>query len=334
MLSMGAANMTQSTIPSDVRERIIAAAEDLYVQSGRERVPTVDAVRRSSRADMNAVSTVMKEWRQAQTAKATPVAVAVPEPVQQASAVALATLWQQAVDLSNQSLRNAQAAWEVERQELDDMRAELAAGYEIQATELDTIKQQLTASEEKEKDQAQELATVRQREAAALSRADKAEARITEIERRAADLRTELDLAHNEVERQRAQSATDLDAAKVAIDALRNELSGVKRQAAADLEAANKAIESGCAELVKAQTKAEADAAAHANQHKLAKADAERLAESLSKAEGEREEAKQVAAEARERAAGLAGQLDVLKEQNSTLLAAIKSGDVAGQGKK
>lgn len=52
--------MIQPTIPADVRERVIAAAVDLYEQAGRERFPTVDAVRRLSRADMNAVSAVMK----------------------------------------------------------------------------------------------------------------------------------------------------------------------------------------------------------------------------------------------------------------------------------
>src|SRR3546814_17815003 len=73
--------MTQQApqIPADVRERIIAAATDLFEQSGRETMPTVDAVRRAARVDMNAASAVMKEWRRAQTAQAAPVAVAVPE---------------------------------------------------------------------------------------------------------------------------------------------------------------------------------------------------------------------------------------------------------------
>ena len=90
--------MTQAStaIPADVRERIIAAAADLFEQSGRETMPTVDAVRRAARVDMNAASSVMKEWRRAQTAQAAPVAVAVPESVQQASSAAVATIWQQA----------------------------------------------------------------------------------------------------------------------------------------------------------------------------------------------------------------------------------------------
>ena len=202
--------MTQAAtaIPADVRERVIAAAADLFEQSGRQTMPTVDAVRRAARVDMNAASAVMKEWRRAQTAQAAPVAVAVPESVQQASSAAVATIWQQA----------------------------------------------------------QELADVRQQLAEAVSRADKADARIAEIEHRAADLR---------------------------------------------------------AELVKVQAKAEAIEQTHAEQRKQAATEAHRAAERLTKAQGERDDATKTAAEARERAAGLAGQLQAMQEQNAALLAAI-----------
>ena len=132
-------------IPADVRERIIAAATDLFEQSGRETMPTVDAVRRAARVDMNAASAVMKEWRRAQTAQAAPVAVAVPEVVQQASSAAVATIWQQAQELANESLRSAQAAWETERAELDAMRQELAEAFERQAGELDATTAELAA---------------------------------------------------------------------------------------------------------------------------------------------------------------------------------------------
>jgi len=298
--------MTQPTIPADVRERIVAAAAELYEQAGRERFPTVDAVRRASRADMNAVSAVMKEWRQAQTVQAAPVAVAVPEAVQQANAVAVATLWQQATELANQSLRTAQAAWEAERQELDDMRAELASSYETQAAELDTVRQQLADSERKTAEQEQELALLRQRETEAISRADKADARIVEIERRADDLRTELDLAHAEAERQRA------------------ELAEARAKAVAEIEAANAATETARAELVKMQAKSAAQEEAHAEQRKQAAAEAQRVADRLAKMESERDSAAKDAIEARERVAGLAGQLEATQNQNAALLAAIR----------
>ena len=78
------------------------------------------------------------------------------------------------------------------------------------------------------------------------------------------------------------------------------------------------------AELVKVQAKAEAIEQAHAEQRKQAATEAHRAAEGLTKAQGERDTAAKAAAEARERAAGLAGQLQAMQEQNAALLAAIK----------
>src|SRR5450830_133327 len=164
--------MTQPTtpaIPSEVRERVIAAAVELYELADRQRFPTVDAVRRLSRADMNTVSGVMKEWRQAQTKQVETVTVAVPEAIQQANAAAVAALWINATELANQALRGAQAGWEKERIELDDMRAELANSYEAQAAEFEATKKQLADSETKTAEQVQELAAVRQREAEAIN---------------------------------------------------------------------------------------------------------------------------------------------------------------------
>ena len=129
--------MTQAitAIASEVRERVTAAAVELYEHADRQRFPTVDSVRRLSRADMNTVSIIMKEWRQSQTRQVETVAVAVPEAIQQANSAAVAALWLNATELANQSLRSAQKGWEKERAELDDMRAELAGSYETQAAE-------------------------------------------------------------------------------------------------------------------------------------------------------------------------------------------------------
>ena len=275
-------------IPADVRERITAAAAGLFEQSGRQDMPTVDAVRRAARVDMNAASSVMKEWRRAQTAQAAPVVVAVPEPVQQAGAAAVAAIWLQAQELANESLRNAQAAWEVERGELEAMRQELAEAFERQAIDLEAAGAALATEKAAAEKQAQELAAVRQQLADASSRADKADARIAEIEHRATDLRAELDRAHADADR------------------LREEASQARKQAVAEVEAAHAGTDAARAQLVKLQAQAEAVELAHAEQRKQVAADAK------------------TAAEARERAAGLAGQLQALQEQNAALLAALK----------
>ncbi|QHJ01739.1 KfrA protein (plasmid) [Xylophilus rhododendri] len=170
-----------TAIPADVRERIAAAASELFAQSARQAMPTVDAVRRAARVDMNAASTVMKEWRRAQIAQSIPVAVAVPEAVQQASAAAVAAIWLQAQELASEALRNAQAAWETERAELDALRQEMAEAFERQAGELVAAQEQVQALED-----------VRQLLAQAGARADQAEARLEQAEHRAAGMADEL----------------------------------------------------------------------------------------------------------------------------------------------
>ncbi|MBO9904189.1 DNA-binding protein [Xanthomonas phaseoli pv. dieffenbachiae] len=295
--------MTQQApqIPADVRERIIAAAADLFEQSGRQTMPTVDAVRRAARVDMNAASAVMKEWRRAQTAQAAPVAVAVPESVQQASSAAVATIWQQAQELANESLRSAQAAWEAERVEQDAMRQELAEAFERQAGELEALQSRLASIEAAEAAARGEAAELRGQLAAAQEQAHTAEARAQEIERRAGELRTELDRAHQDADQARRELAEQQKASQAA---------------AAQLDQVR-------GELVKVQARAEADQEAHQEQRKQAAAEAHRMAERLTAAQAERDQATKAAGQAREEAARLAGQLDTLKEQSAALLARI-----------
>lgn len=286
--------MNHLTIPADVRERVIAAAVDLYEQADRQRFPTVDAVRRLSRADMNTVSGVMKEWRQAQTTQAAPVAVAVPEAVQQANAAAVAALWLNATELANQSLRSAQAGWEKERAEQDDMRAELANSYETQAAEFEATKKQLADSEAKTAELAQQLAAAHQRETDAANRADLAEARI-------ADLGGEFDRVILEIERQR----TELAAAR------------------AKVEASNAAAEALRAELTTVKARAEAGDQSHQEHRKTAAAEALRTAERMTQAEADRDTARKETSAAREEAAKLAGRLEATLTQTASLMQAL-----------
>ncbi len=297
--------MTQQAIPADVRERVIQAAAELYEQNGRQSLPTVDQVRRAARVDMNAASSIMKEWRRSQTVQAAPVAVNVPEVVSQANSTALAALWQQAQELANESLRAAQAAWDIERAELDAMRQELADAYETQAAELDQVKSAAEvagqAADAAAQQAAQELASVRGELAQATTRAERAEATAAEAEKRVGDLRDELAKAHR------------------AFDAGRQEL--------ADQQKANQAtaaqLDQVRTELVKVQAKAEAAAESHQEQRKTAAQEAQRSAERLTTAQGERDQARKEAGTAREEAARLAGQLDTYKEQTAALLARV-----------
>ncbi|RBJ44672.1 DNA-binding protein, partial [Xanthomonas oryzae] len=95
----------------DARDRILKAADALYDMAGREVFPTVDAVRKAAKVNMNEASTVMKEWRRTQ-ARPAPAAVQVPETVQQAAGSAVVAIWQAAQEAANDALRAAQAGWE------------------------------------------------------------------------------------------------------------------------------------------------------------------------------------------------------------------------------
>lgn len=139
-------------IPSDVRDRIIAAAQELAERDGR--LPTVDAVRRQARVDMNSASAIMREWRRAQTVRAAPVAVAIPDAVQAKASESLAALWLAAQELANASLRAAQSAWDIERQELEALRAELSQAFEAQTLELEQARAESTRDQEQLKQQA------------------------------------------------------------------------------------------------------------------------------------------------------------------------------------
>jgi len=297
--------MNVPAIPSDIRERVVSAANTLYEQAGRETFPTVDQVRRTAKVDMNAASAVMREWRRQQTVQAAPVAVTIPEGVQLAHSQALAALWMQAQELANESLRTAQTAWETERTELDAMRQEMATAYETQATELEATQERATeiqhAADAAAEGYTKELAAVREQLAAATTRAERAEARVAEIEKRADGLQGELTRAHQDADQVRAELETLRKDSAAEIERLRSELAGVR-------------------------AKAEAAEEAHQAQRKTAAAEAHRAAELLTKAQAERDTARQQAGEAREGAAKLAGQLEAVQSQNAALLATLKQG--------
>lgn len=139
------------SIQSDVKDRIFAAADRLYTEAGRESFPTVDAVRREAKVDMNSASAAMKEWRKAQTAAPVAVAVAVPEALGKASAELIASVWTQATSLANESLKSAEAAWALERAEADALRAELSEAHDAQSAEIEGLNQQLDTAENEAK---------------------------------------------------------------------------------------------------------------------------------------------------------------------------------------
>jgi chromosome segregation ATPase len=120
----------------NVRGRIFAAADELYAANQRLSFPTVDAVRKRAKVNMNDASTGMKEWRRAQSACANVVAAPLPNDLQSQAVAILAKFWDEANRQATTSLLAAQSGWEAERHESDELARQMAAAYDAQAAEL------------------------------------------------------------------------------------------------------------------------------------------------------------------------------------------------------
>ncbi len=282
-------------INPEIRERILNAAQQLFEGSGRLELPTVDAVRRLSKTNMNDASAVMKEWRRLQIVSASAAVVSVPERVSQASAAALSTLWAEAQELANESLNVAQAAWDAERGEAEKLRVELSSAFETQGAELEALRGKLVETERGAAAAAAAAESARvglQREVTVLTdQAHTAVARVQEIEKRAEDLKTALHSAQGAV----ASMTAELEAERRA--------HGVTRDGLAVAST----------ELVTVKARAEAQVGVQESQ-----------AERLKRVEAELTQARGVAAAAREEAAKLQGQAEALTAQHAELMRVIE----------
>lgn len=245
-------------ISPNIQNRIFSAADTLYQEAGQRAFPTVDAVRKFAKVNMNDASVGMRAWRRSQSTQIVPMTVQVPSPLQQSSAAALVTLWSEAVALANETLRAAQTAWDVERTEAEALREQMASAYETQATELEATQAevlQLRAEIERIRVEAREMqrhrdSAVRETDIAKTA-ATHAEARIIEIERRADDLRTGLDQAHasltltteelkamrlahkDEIATLHANLASERQSVELQMATMRSELAKAREEAAA-----------------------------------------------------------------------------------------------------
>jgi chromosome segregation ATPase len=278
----------------EVRERILAAAAQLFEQLGRKELPTVDAVRKLSRTSMNDASAVMREWRRAQIVSASAAVASVPERVAQANQAALSALWTEAQELANEALNVAQAAWDAERGEAEKLRVELSSAFEAQAAELEALKGKLAETEGKAAAAAAaaeaEREEARGRVTALTDQAHTATARVQEIEKRAEDLKTALDAAQGTVARLTAELETE-----------RRQVGGMRE-----------ALSAATTELVTVKARSEAQAGVQVEQ-----------AERLKRVEAELIQARSAASAAREEAARLAGQAEALTTQHAELMRVI-----------
>jgi chromosome segregation ATPase len=279
----------------EIRERILAAAGQLFEQLGRQELPTVDAVRKLSRTSMNDASAVMREWRRAQIVAVSAAVGSVPEKVAQVSQAALTALWSEAQTLANESLNAAQAGWDAERAEAEKLREELSAAFETQGADLEALKAKLGDLESKVSAAAAAAEVERgetARQVAALTdQTHTANARAEEIEKRAEDLKVALRSAQKSV----ATLTAELDAERRQHTTSRDTVKAVST------------------ELATVKARAEAQAAVQMDQ-----------AERLKRSEAELDTARGAAAAAREEAAKLQGQAEALRAQHAELMRVIE----------
>ncbi|WP_143003860.1 DNA-binding protein [Pseudomonas peli] len=335
-----------SAITPEFRARVIEAAEQLYAESGRERMPSASEVRAIARTDMNLTTIVVREWKRQQTARPVPVAVSVPESVQQAMSEALASVWTTAQELANASLRSAEQQWQIEREEIAADLKEVSGEVERLEGECKTATERCNVATlnlgdalERIEQQDGELRALREQLARQEALTQQAEARTQEIERRAEDLKGELAIAHedaaavrNELSEARRLHLAELDQVKnVAaeqIERTNEQLATVRGR----LDAANEQLEARGLEVQGLQTQlatatAQAEAAVqiHAEQKQGAAREAHRLAERFTTLQSERDEAVRLANQANQDAARLSGQLESLQDVLSRLAPAKTS---------
>lgn len=186
-----------------VRDRINSAAEALYEEAGRRIFPTVDAVRKLAKVNMNDASAGMRAWRRTQATQSSAPIVQVPSTLQQANATMLNSIWVEAVALASETLRAAQIGWDAERADADTLSEQMANAFEAQAVELATAQSEIERLQH-EKAHLNDALTISQRRedeavrdaTAAHSATRQAETKAGEIERRADDLRKALDGFH------------------------------------------------------------------------------------------------------------------------------------------
>jgi uncharacterized coiled-coil DUF342 family protein len=316
-------------ITQDLKDRIVAAANALYEARGRAEFPTVAAVRASAGTDMNVTSVVMRTWRQAQAAQATPV------PVEIASA-------------------------------LDDLRRELEEAH-VRIAELmarsDTEVHELAEARQAQIE-AQARADESERWAADLQKSlarkhDEADAERGMQAEDLVRLRTELDQLHAELAEVRAtaeaeaeQAADQLrrfvEEAQVKITQLtllsettagelteaRNAQRAAEVQAAIALQRAEENERRAAElrlELAREQDEGKAERQQFTEQRREWADETQRAAERLAELQAERDQARKEAGSAREEAAKLQGKAEALGSQIAELLRTMVAGEQRAQ---
>lgn len=193
--------MCASTVvfSESVRERVFSAADSVYADLNKERMPTVQEVRAVSRTDNNATSALLREWKKLITTAPAPVSIDVPNAVRDAGLQAVQVAWSVAQAMATESLRSAEQSWELEREDSEMMRRELADIADSMSLELRTAQDENERLSALNADLLEKLSQQTDALISERGRSERSESRASELELRVADLKEELKLAHAEV---------------------------------------------------------------------------------------------------------------------------------------
>ena len=112
-------------VSQEIQARIIEVAEQLHAENS-DKFPTVAEVRALSKADMNSVSIVMKNWRQSKLMPVQKIEEDAPLEIIELSKQLSSKIWSEAKLQAESKLRDAEQKFNDERKELEELRLELA----------------------------------------------------------------------------------------------------------------------------------------------------------------------------------------------------------------
>ena len=125
-------------VSQEIQARIIEVAEQLHAENS-DKFPTVAEVRSASKADMNSVSIVMKNWRQSKLMPVKKIEELAPTELLELSNQLTSKIWSEAKLQAESKLRDAEQKFNDERKELEELRLELANECDRLNTELEQI---------------------------------------------------------------------------------------------------------------------------------------------------------------------------------------------------
>ena len=125
-------------VSAEIQARIIEVAEQLHAENS-DKFPTVAEVRALSKADMNSVSIVMKNWRQSKLMPVQKIEEDAPLEIIELSKQLSSKIWSEAKQQADSKLRDAETKFNEERAETDEIRNQLASECDRLNTELEQI---------------------------------------------------------------------------------------------------------------------------------------------------------------------------------------------------